>query len=64
MVVNEGGYLAALKIFGKEMIPLPKSIYYFVFAILVVVIIVKENHKQELSCKKKKRCIGALLFFG
>ena len=37
MLVTEGGHLAHLKIFGNEIVPMSKTTFYFVIAILVLV---------------------------
>ena len=48
MLVTEGGHLAHLKIFGNEIVPMSKTTFYFVIAILVVVDIVQGRYQKKL----------------
>ncbi|MDY2587151.1 TerC family protein [Winogradskyella aquimaris] len=56
MLITEGGHLAHLRIFGNEIVPMSKTTFYFVIAILVVVDVVQGRYqknliKQEISKK-------------
>jgi len=48
MLVTEGGHLAHLKIFGNEIVPMSKTTFYFVIAILVVVDIVQGRYQKKI----------------
>ncbi|WP_425077070.1 TerC family protein [Psychroserpens sp. S379A] len=48
MLVTEGGHLAHLKIFGNEIVPMSKTTFYFVIAILVIVDIVQGRYQKKL----------------
>ena len=48
MLVTEGGHLAHIKIFGEEIVPMSKTTFYFVIAILVVVDIVQGRYQKKL----------------
>jgi len=48
MLVTEGGHLAHLKIFGNEIVPMSKTTFYFVIAVLVVVDIVQGRYQKKL----------------
>lgn len=48
MLVTEGGHLAHLKLFGNEIVPMSKTTFYFVIAILVVVDIVQGRYQKKL----------------
>ena len=48
MLVTEGGHLAHLKIFGNEIVPMSKTTFYFVIAVLVIVDIVQGRYQKKL----------------
>lgn len=52
MLVTEGGHLAHIKIFGEEIVPMSKTTFYFVIAILVIVDIVQGRYQKNLLLKK------------
>lgn len=52
MLVTEGGHLAHLKIFGNEIVPMSKTTFYFVIAILVVTDIVQSRYQKKLLAEK------------
>ena len=54
MLVTEGGHLAHIKIFGNEIVPMSKTTFYFVLAILVIVDIVQGKYQKKLLDVKKK----------
>jgi predicted tellurium resistance membrane protein TerC len=48
MLVTEGGYLAHLKIFENEIVPMSKTTFYFVIVVLVIVDIVQGRYQKKL----------------
>ena len=52
MLVTEGGHLAHLKLFGNEIVPMSKTTFYFVIAILVVTDIVQSKYQKKLLAEK------------
>lgn len=52
MLVTEGGHLAHIKIFGEEIVPMSKTTFYFVIAILVIVDVVQGKYQKNLLIKK------------
>ena len=48
MLVTEGGHLAHLKIFGNEIVPMSKTTFYFVIAILIIVDVVQSRYQKKL----------------
>ena len=52
MLVTEGGHLAHLKLFGNEIVPMSKTTFYFVIAVLVVVDVVQGKYQKNLLTKK------------
>ncbi|MCT4628410.1 tellurium resistance protein TerC [Winogradskyella sp.] len=48
MLITEGGHLAHLKIFGNEIVPMSKTTFYFVIAVLVIVDIVQGRYQKKL----------------
>ena len=48
MLITEGGHLAHLEFFGNEIVPMSKTTFYFVIAILVVVDIVQGRYQKKL----------------
>lgn len=48
MLVTEGGHLAHIKIFDEEIVPMSKTTFYFVIAILVVVDVVQGRYQKKL----------------
>jgi len=48
MLITEGGHLAHLKIFGKEIVPMSKTTFYFVIVVLVIVDIVQGRYQKKL----------------
>jgi len=63
MLLTEGGHLAHIKLFGNEIVPMSKTTFYFVIAILVIVdvvqgryqkkIIAEQEHEQEIDTEAK-----------
>lgn len=54
MLVTEGGHLAHLKLFGNEIVPMSKTTFYFVLAILIIVDIVQGKYQKKLLAEKNK----------
>lgn len=48
MLVTEGGHLAHLKIFGNEIVPMSKTTFYFVIAVLVIVDVLQGRYQKKL----------------
>ena len=53
MLITEGGHLAHIKIFGDEIVPMSKTTFYFVIAILVIIDIVQGKYQKKLLAEKK-----------
>lgn len=53
MLVTEGGHLAHLKLFGNEIVPMSKTTFYFVIAILVITDIVQGRYQKKILAEKK-----------
>ena len=54
MLITEGGHLAHLTLFGKEIVPMSQTTFYFVLAILVIVDVVQSKYQKKLLAAKKK----------
>lgn len=54
MLLTEGGHLAHIKLFGNEIVPMSKTTFYFVIAILVIVDIVQGRYQKKLLIASKK----------
>ena len=54
MLVTEGGHLAHLKLFGEEIVPMSKTTFYFVLAILIIVDVVQGKYQKNLLAEKSK----------
>ena len=54
MLVTEGGHLAHIKIFGEEIVPMSKTTFYFVLAILIIVDIVQGRYQKKLLAEQNK----------
>ena len=52
MLVTEGGHLAHIKIFGEEIVPMSKTTFYFVLAILIIVDLVQGKYQKKLLSEK------------
>lgn len=53
MLVTEGGHLAHIKIFGEEIVPMSKTTFYFVIAVLIITDIVQGRYQKKLLLKEK-----------
>ena len=54
MLVTEGGHLAHIKIFGEEIVPMSKTTFYFVLAILIIVDVVQGRYQKKLLAEQNK----------
>jgi predicted tellurium resistance membrane protein TerC len=54
MLVTEGGHLAHIKIFGEEIVPMSKTTFYFVLAILVIVDVVQGKYQKKLLSENRQ----------
>ena len=52
MLITEGGHLAHLTFFGNEIVPMSKTTFYFVIAILVIVDVVQGRYQKKLLAEK------------
>ncbi len=52
MLVTEGGHLAHIKLFGNEIVPMSKTTFYFVIAILIVTDLVQGRYQKKISKEK------------
>lgn len=52
MLVSEGGHLANLQFFGHHVMPMAKSTFYFVLAVLIVVDVVQSKYQKKLLALK------------
>ena len=49
MLVTEGGHLAHIELFGNEVMPMTKTTFYFVIAILVLTDVVQTRYQKRLQ---------------
>jgi len=54
MLVAEGGHLAHIKLFGNEIVPMSKTTFYFVLAVLVIVDVVQGRYQKKLLAEQEK----------
>jgi len=54
MLVTEGGHLAHITIFGEEIVPMSKTTFYFVLAVLVIVDVVQGKYQKKLIAEQGK----------
>lgn len=48
MLITEGGHLAHLKLFGEAIVPMSKTTFYFIIAILVLIDIVQGRYQKKI----------------
>jgi hypothetical protein len=53
VLINEGGSLADIKIFGNEIVPISKTIFYFILAILVIIDAVQGKYQKKILSEIK-----------
>lgn len=49
MLVTEGGHLAHIELFGNEVMPMTKTTFYFVIAVLVLTDVVQSRYQKRLQ---------------
>lgn len=54
MLLTEGGHLAHLELFGQAVMPMTKTTFYFVLAVLVVTDIVQGRYQKKLNLQKQR----------
>lgn len=52
MLVSEGGHLADLQFFGHHVMPMAKSTFYFVLAVLIIVDVVQSRFQRKLLAEQ------------
>ncbi len=52
MLLSEGGHLAHLELFGNPVVPMSKTTFYFVIAVLVLTDIVQTRYQKKLLMAK------------
>lgn len=52
MLVTEGGHLAHIKLFGNEIVPMSKTTFYFVIAILIITDVVQGRYQKRIDQEK------------
>ncbi|MGS2726893.1 TerC family protein [Psychroserpens sp. BH13MA-6] len=55
MLVTEGGHLAHIKLFGNEIVPMSKTTFYFVLAVLVIVDVVQSRYQKKLLAEQERK---------
>ena len=53
MLLTEGGHLAHLKLFDKEIVPMTKTTFYFVISVLVLTDVVQTRYQKKLLRAKE-----------
>jgi predicted tellurium resistance membrane protein TerC len=53
MLLTEGGHLAHLALFGQHIVPMTKTTFYFVIAVLVLTDIVQSRYQRKLLAKRQ-----------
>ena len=48
MLLTEGGHLAQLKLYGEDIVPMSKTTFYFIIAILVLIDIVQGRYQKKI----------------
>lgn len=54
MLLTEGGHLGHLGFFGNDIMPMTKTTFYFVLAVLVLVEIVQSRYKKKIDSMDEK----------
>ena len=52
MLLSEGGHLAHLTLFGSPIIPMSKTTFYFVIAVLVLTDVVQSRYRKKLLAQR------------
>ncbi|MGI9627827.1 MAG: TerC family protein [Longimicrobiales bacterium] len=53
MLVTEGGHLAHLTLFDREIMPMTKATFYFVIAIMLATDVVQSRYRRKLMARQK-----------
>ena len=53
MLLSEGGHISHLKLFGNEIVPMSKTTFYFVIAVMVIIDIVQGRYQKKLLAMKQ-----------
>ena len=59
MLVTEGGHLAHLTLFDREIMPMTKATFYFVIGIMVAVDVVQSRYRKKLMAQRAAQRGGA-----
>jgi len=54
LLVSDGGYLAGLKLFGSDILPMAKSTFYFVLFVMVAVDLVQGRYQKKLMRQRAR----------
>lgn len=54
MLVSEGGHLAEIQMFGHHVMPMAKSTFYFVLAVLIIVDVVQGRYQKKLLAQQER----------
>ena len=54
LLVSDGGYLAGLKLFGNDVLPMAKSTFYFVLFVMVAVDLVQGRYQKKLMHQRAR----------
>ena len=55
MLLTEGGHLAHLKLFGEDIVPMSKTTFYFIIAILVLIDIVQGRYQKKIIKSQERK---------
>ena len=55
MLLTEGGHLAHLKLFGEDIVPMSKTTFYFIIAILVLIDIVQGRYQKKIIKSQQEK---------
>jgi predicted tellurium resistance membrane protein TerC len=58
MLVSEGGHLAHLHLCGRPVVPMAKSTFYFVIAIMVAVDVIQTRYQRKLLAQRAHEAEG------
>lgn len=59
MLLTEGGHMAELHLFGNEIMPMTKTTFYFVIAVLVLCDVVQGRYQKKLFRMKTRKAESA-----
>lgn len=55
MLVSEGGHLAHIHLFGNAIMPMAKSTFYFVIAIMVAVDVIQTRYQRKILAERERK---------